>query len=360
MKISEIASSKEICEQLYRDGTILDKVKEDIKNITPGNEKEAIFNIVKIANRVVRFGPEYDEPDFERGNMAASILELTFGMESADDVPFMNAAAYLINAGEDVKALKVCLKGNERFPGNLEILNKAKFAAELIEDSETLEMIIKKKELLFEKNPDLVGDEMKILVTNWRIDEAKALFDKYEEANNMPSPNALAKLFWIYVLSYKDEKTEKISEKYLALIKAGKEEYIKHTDLAYQASLFFINNNRWHDSETVINSYKNSGAKYNPVVFNQLLSIVIFSKDKAKVENALKEFSEIYSSDVSFFNEIPYAFANVSNCYALLQDKSKTIDYLKLAKGKQWDISYVKTMEDYKFISSDPDFLSLF
>lgn len=360
MKLAEIASSKDLCERLFKEGVLLENIQEEIKNIAPENEKDEIFNIVKIANRVVRFGSDYDEPDFERGELAASVLELTFNLKEVNDVPFMNAAAYLINAGEDEKALKACLKGNERFPDNLEILNKAKFAAELIDDGATLEIIEKKKESLFEKNPDAVGEEMKILVTNWRIDEAKAIFEAYSGTDEMPAPNALAKLFWIYNLSYKDEKTIPTVDKYLEFIKNGREEYVKHTDLAYQASLFFLNNSRWQDSDFVLNAYKSSGAELTPLILNQILSVSIISKDKSKIENAVKEFSAVYDKNQNFFNEVNYTFANVSNCYAVFGDKTKTIDYLKLAKSKLWDISYVKTMEDYKFISSDPEFLSLF
>ncbi len=103
-----------------------------------------------------------------------------------------------------------------------------------------------------------------------------------------------------------------------------------------------------------------SGAKFTPVVLNQLLSYSIISKDKARVESALMDFYGVYNNDKNFFTDIPYTFANVSNCYALLQDKDKTLEYLNLAKSKQWDISYVKNMEDYKFIAGDKEFLSLF
>jgi hypothetical protein len=113
-------------------------------------------------------------------------------------------------------------------------------------------------------------------------------------------------------------------------------------------------------AEIVINAFKTSGAKFTPLVLNQLLSYSIISKDKTKVENALKDFYQTYNNDKNFFADIPYAYANVSNCYALLQDKDKTLEYLNLAKSKQWDISYVKTMEDYKFLSNDKEFLSLF
>lgn len=360
MTLAEIASSKEICEELFNNGTLIDNLKNGIKNITPENEKAEIFNIVKIANRIVKFGEGYNEPDFDRGGAAADALELTFGLRDVDQVPFMNAAAYLLNAGEDERALKVCMTGNERFPKNLEILNKAKFAAELIEDTGSLEKIDRKKEELFNKNPALIADEMAILVNNWRIDEAKALLERYHSKDELPPPAALGKLFWIYNLSYKDEKTPVIAERYLEIIKAGNEEYIKNADLAYQSSLYFLNNTGWRDSDVVISAFEASGADLTALIINQILSIAIISKDKTKVEVSLNDFLPVYDKDKNFFDTVTYAFANVSNCYAMLGDKNKTLEYLNIAKSKQWDISYVKTMDDFKFIAADAGFLSLF
>ena len=360
MTLSEIAGSKEKCEELFLNGSLLNTIKNCAANITPGSEADEILNIVKIANRVVRFGADYDDPAFDRGDTAASVLELTFDMKEADDVPFMNAAAYLLNCGSYERMFEVCMKGHKRFPDSIEILDKAKQAAEFMQNTELEETVEKIKKVIFERNPDAMADDMNILVNNWKVDEAKELVYKYTDKGEVPTPRMYAKLFSIYTLGFKDERTDWFKERYLALIKAGAENYIKHADLAYQASIFFINNSSWQDSETVIKAYIASGAEVTALILNQLLSAAIISKDKTRIENALKEFNKTYEKDKNFFNEVNYTFANVSNCYAVFQDKNKALDYLKLAKNKSWDISYVKTMEDYKFISSDPDFLSLF
>ena len=68
MTLKQIADSKEITEELQSKGTLLDTVKTEIQNVTLDKQEEEIFNILKIANRVVKFGEDYEVPDFEAGD----------------------------------------------------------------------------------------------------------------------------------------------------------------------------------------------------------------------------------------------------------------------------------------------------
>lgn len=360
MTLKQIADSKEITEELQSKGTLLDTVKTDIQNVPLDKQEEEIFNILKIANRVVKFGEDYETPDFEAGDLAASVLEFTFNLEKVSGVPFTNAAAYLLNIGNYKRMLDISLEGNKRFPEDVEILHKATVAAEGQGDTDTIEMIKQKKETLFDSNPDALFQETRILINNWKSDEAKELIYRYADSKKVLTPKIYSSLFFIYNQGFKDEKTESIAANVLELINTGNDGYQSDPELAYNASLYFILNNSWQNAEIVVNKYRASGSPMTQSIIYEGISAAIISKDIERVKKAIKEFDEYYNKDNTFFNGYSYVYANISNCYAMLRDKNKTLEYLNMAKTNGMDINYVKDMDDYKFLSEDQGFKNLF
>jgi tetratricopeptide (TPR) repeat protein len=360
MKLSEIAESREICDKLLENGNLMDEITAGLENITPENEKDEILNIVKIANRVVGFGSDYDMPRFEQGILAASILKLTFSMDSVSTVPFMNAAAYLTNMSEYSEVIKVCLSGLGRFPDSIELLNKALGAAEALGDRETLEKLNKRKSELVSSSPDAVADESSALMMNWKTEEAKELIYRSLDSGMKPVPKIYSNLFFIYNQGFKDERTESIAEEVFGLIKSDAKEFVSDAELVYYACIYFVTAGNWQDSEKILNKYTEGGYTLTPAIIYEMLSTAIISKDTAKMEAALEVFFEFYNKDNTYFDACNYAFANVSHCYALLKNADKSIEYLNTAVAKGWNISYVKDMEDYSFIAKDERFTRLF
>ena len=360
MTLKQIADSKEITEELQSKGTLLDIVKTEIRNVPLDKQEEEIFNVLKIVNRVVKFGADYEMPDFEQGDLAASVLEFTFNLEKVSGVPFTNAAAYLLNIGNYQRMLVISLKGNERFPNDIEILHKATVAAEGLGDTEALEMIKKKKQAIFDADPNALAQEAGILINNWKSEEAKELIYSYDQSKKVLSPKIYSNLFFIYNQGLKDEKTDSMSAKCFELITTGNDGYATDPELAYNSSLYFILNNSWQKAEVVVNKYRDSGMPMTQSIIYEGISAAIISKDIERVKKAIKEFEKYYNKDNTFFNGYAYVFANISNCYAMLGDKDKTIEYLKMAQANGMDINYVKDMEDYKFISGEQEFKDLF
>jgi len=86
----------------------------------------------------------------------------------------------------------------------------------------------------------------------------------------------------------------------------------------------------------------------------------IMLKNNEAVNCTLNDFLKVYNNNRNYFDGHNYIFATASNCFALQKNAGMTIEFLKTAEEKGFDIAYIKGEADYKFLLSNDKFIKLF
>ena len=332
----------------------------------PEIRKPALVSLlIFMANNIVKVGPAYGKKnDFTHADTAGEIMQLSFTYPNVTEEVFINSAFFYDKLKDYDKMLDVSIKGAGKFPESTTINTNILYSAQKSGRTEIAnEYAAKTEDLSIQaKDPALLLNQVYNLVQNGENDKAKQMVHNYIGKGGKLTPELLGNMMYLYTADGADDGKR---DTYLAALlnfvsMKGNEKFKTNPDLICNGTIVLNNLVRFNDSEILLAAFKEAGGVMTAGLYNQAIFSAVALKDKKKIENSLNDFLRVYDKHKKFFDNDAYTFASASNCYAVEKDEKKTMEYLKLAKDKGFDISYVKNEKDYEFLKDNKKFQKLF
>lgn len=348
---------------------ILDKADpitflKELLKAQPESRKNVLASmLIFMANNIVKVGPAYgNKYDLTYAAIAGQIMELCFAYPNVTEEAYINSAFFYDKLKDFEKMLDLSIKGAEKFPDSTTINANILYAAQKLGRMDIANEYAGKTEDLSMKDPALLLNQVYNLVQNGENEKAKNMVHTYISKGGKLTPELLGNMMYLYIVNSDDDCKR---DTYLAALLnfvsvTGNKKFKTNPDLICNGTIVFNNLKRYEDSETLLSAFKENGGVMTAGLYNQAMFSSIAMKNKKKIESSLNDFLKVYEKHKNFFDNHAYNFATVSNCYALELNEKKTLEYLKLAKDKGFDISYVKEEKDYEFLAKNKKFQKLF